>query len=121
VDPRGGVDIVVASIRGTTVSVGAGKQWCKQGWEKQGESKSDPRLACRRFCEGKEKHCCQPEISGAFGATCIFLSEAGGTSGAKPWFKKPAETEKLGLSDPVGFQKNRPNSVRFGKNRLKSI
>jgi hypothetical protein len=39
----------------------------------------------------------------------------------QPVFKKPAETKKSAPSDPAGFQKNRPNSVKFGENRLKSI
>jgi hypothetical protein len=39
----------------------------------------------------------------------------------QPVFKKPAETKKSTPSDPAGFQKNRPNSVKFGENRLKSI
>jgi hypothetical protein len=36
-------------------------------------------------------------------------------------FKKPAETKKSAPSDPAGFRKNWPNSVKFGENRPKSI
>jgi hypothetical protein len=33
-----------------------------------------------------------------------------------PVFKKPADTKKSGPSDSIGFQKNRPNSVKIGRN-----
>jgi hypothetical protein len=36
-------------------------------------------------------------------------------------FKKPAKTKISAPSDPAGFQKNRPNSVKFGENWPKSI
>jgi hypothetical protein len=35
-------------------------------------------------------------------------------------FKKPAETKKSAPSDPAGFQKNRPNSVKTGRNPFNS-
>jgi hypothetical protein len=35
-------------------------------------------------------------------------------------FKKPAETKKLAPSDPAGFWKNWPNSVKIGRNPFDS-
>jgi hypothetical protein len=35
---------------------------------------------------------------------------------SSPLFKKLAETKKLAPFDPVGFQKNRPNSIKTGRN-----
>jgi hypothetical protein len=38
-----------------------------------------------------------------------------------PVFKKPVDTKKSPPSDSVDFRKNWSNSVKFGKNRSKSI
>jgi hypothetical protein len=60
----------------------------------------------------------QQHHRGQIPRSMLFFSQF---STSESVFKKPTDTKKLVPSDSVGFRNNLPNSVKFSKNRLKSI